>query len=433
MRESKFNYFVEDGQTVIIFNSLTGKLATLNKDTYSKLQIGNFDSVNNLDELIRHGLIVDDEEDEEKKAFLKYMNAVNDKTLELIILPTMGCNFRCPYCYENHEGTLMSDTLIDNIVKFASERIAYSQRIHVSWFGGEPLVGISVIEKLAPKLIQLARKYKKPYSSNMTTNGYLLDFDTFMKMFHKYRITNYQITLDGRAQFHNKTRPLVTGGPTYETIMSNLMEIKNKCSSPLFRIMIRSNLTKETVNDLDNEIAEMEERFAGDNRFTFLFKRAGNWGGDTVNTIKGELIGKEDEWYKRISELKTSLNLETRYFFVESFNICYAAKSNTYTIDPTGKVMRCTVHLDAEWNVIGQINEDGSFTRNDKNHTKWEYPTTTRKDLSKKCHNCRLYANCFGINCPIHIVSSKESMPCDDKAKELLGFYKSNPEKFIAL
>ena len=39
MRESKFNYFVEDGQTVIIFNSLTGKLATLNKDTYSKLQI----------------------------------------------------------------------------------------------------------------------------------------------------------------------------------------------------------------------------------------------------------------------------------------------------------------------------------------------------------------------------------------------------------
>ena len=162
MRESKFNYFVEDGQTVIIFNSLTGKLATSNKDVYDKLRAGDFDSVSNFEEFKKHGLIVDEEDDEDKKAFLKYKNAISEKTLELIILPTMGCNFRCPYCYEKHDGTLMSDRMIDNIVKFASERIAYSQRIHVSWFGGEPLVGISVIEKLAPKLIQLAKKYKKP-------------------------------------------------------------------------------------------------------------------------------------------------------------------------------------------------------------------------------------------------------------------------------
>lgn len=434
MKKSRYNYYVKDDDKAIIFNSLEQTFSVMNKDRFIKLEEGKFEELDSEKILKKQGLIVDDDVDEEKKALLKYMKAIDNGRLELIILPTMNCNFRCPYCYENREGGIMSDETIDNIVSFTQKIIVGAKSIHVSWFGGEPLVALSVIEKLSDKLMRLARVYKKPYTSSMTTNGYLLSYEIFMKLYRKYHVTSYQITLDGRAQFHNKTRPLVNGGPTYETIMQNLKDIKEKCSSPLVNILLRSNLTQDTIGDLDNEIKELETVFGGDDRFSVLFKKVGDWGGDTVINIKNDLISANDKnWFEKLSNIDTKLNLEGRYQFIEDFNVCYAAKKGTYTIDPEGRVMRCTVNLESEYNNLGQITAKGEFIENESNYLRWQYPAIPGKSIDKKCADCRLYANCFGISCPINMVVDNQAVECGDKEKELMGMYKAYPDLFVVI
>lgn len=40
--------------------------------------------------------------------------------INLVIAPTMNCNFRCPYCYESHRDITMSMDMQDGLVKFVN-------------------------------------------------------------------------------------------------------------------------------------------------------------------------------------------------------------------------------------------------------------------------------------------------------------------------
>lgn len=405
----------------------------MNRDDYNTMYANNNDELSGeiLKILDNQGIICSDGYDEDKKALIKYMEIVDSGYVELIILPTLMCNFRCPYCYEERVPGVMSDEIIERIVKFTKGIISSAKGIHVSWFGGEPMVAMPVIEKLSERLMKLSKAYKKSYTASMTTNGYLLTYENFMKLFRKYHVSNYQITLDGRAEFHNKTRPLAGGGATYEVIMKNLLDIKEKCLSPVYHILIRSNLTKDTSNDLENHVIELEKGFGGDNRFSFMFKAVGDWGGETVGAIKDSLINVEDTFIKRITNLKTNLLITGRYQFFENFNVCYAAKQGTYTIDPSGKVLRCTVNLYEPYNILGELDERGIIKRNNPYYEKWQYPASPPAKPGTKCENCGLYANCYGILCPIKSVVNNGNVPCDKKDAELMNLYVASPELFV--
>jgi uncharacterized protein len=52
-----------------------------------------------------------------------------------------------------------------------SARIQSLRSLHVSWFGGEPLLGYDVIEELAPDFQEQAAKHNTIFESAITTNG----------------------------------------------------------------------------------------------------------------------------------------------------------------------------------------------------------------------------------------------------------------------
>lgn len=41
-----------------------------------------------------------------------------DDIFTISILPTEGCNFRCPYCYEDHNSARMSREILNQIKKY---------------------------------------------------------------------------------------------------------------------------------------------------------------------------------------------------------------------------------------------------------------------------------------------------------------------------
>lgn len=429
LKRSKYNYEMDMGQNVLVFNSLRNTFSSFDKEQYVK-------DINELDcdeknFMIQQGVIIDGDYDEEKAAFLKYMSIIDDGLLTLIILPTMKCNFSCPYCYEEKSIGKMSDSVIDSIIEFAKQKIQTVKAIHVSWFGGEPLLCMDVIQKVSERLMKLTKVYHKNYSANMTTNGYLLNLETFTKLFFEYRVTHFQITVDGREHFHNKTRPLKNGGETYKTIMNNLLDIKEHIKSRLFTILVRTNLTKETLSDLENHVRELDDCFGDDKRFKFLFKEVGNWGGDTVDEISDKLISGREILLDKLSKMDLHIQLSGQFLFFNSSPICYAARKNTFTINPLGKMMKCTVNLDSKSNYLGDLDSKGNIVSSNANTTmKWEYCMLPNKVAEKKCEDCSLYANCFGMSCPMRYVSNNKASKCKEVEKELLTLYKYKPESF---
>ncbi|MBQ9004517.1 MAG: radical SAM protein [Eggerthellaceae bacterium] len=202
------------------------------------------------------------------------------RSVGLTICPTMGCNFDCPYCFEDHFAGKMTAEVQDDIVALAERMMDASNAkgISVTWFGGEPLLACDVIESLTGRLLALAEDRGAEYDAGIITNGYLLTQEV-ADMLDRCKVSSAQITIDGLGATHDATRHLAGGGPTFDRIVSNLRNVKLP-----FRVQIRhnvhdgnqhemddlmefvENLAKESGNDLAYYPAPVSESSAADER-----------------------------------------------------------------------------------------------------------------------------------------------------------------------
>ena len=198
----------------------------------------------------------------------------------LTICPTMGCNFDCPYCFENHKPGRMSPAVQDDVTALAERMLDVSgaKTLYVTWFGGEPLLAPDVIEALSERLMSLAEKKGVKYGAGIVTNGYLLDQKT-ADMLSRVKVDHYQITLDGIGAAHDATRHLAGGGPTFERITDNLRSGKirghisirhnvhtgNKSESEKLRALV-AEIAKESGNDLSYYPAPVADNPAAEER-----------------------------------------------------------------------------------------------------------------------------------------------------------------------
>jgi uncharacterized protein len=201
MKPSKYNFSwsADANDKIILFNSLTCALAEVSDKHAHLLYGGGFDyaalptdAKQFVNALARGGFILDDETDELK--IIKYAyNSLkyNRNTLNLTIVPTLQCNFGCFYCYERPGGqartaqnAAMPEAVRQAIYDFVVKRVKTVNGIHVTWFGGEPLLAKDIIFAMSAKLINIASAHDIPYHASMVTNGYLLhqDPDIFQKL-----------------------------------------------------------------------------------------------------------------------------------------------------------------------------------------------------------------------------------------------------------
>lgn len=181
----------------------------------------------------------------------------------LTICPTMGCNFDCPYCFENHYAGQMTPEVQDDVVALAQRMLdaSGSKNISVTWFGGEPLLACDVIDSLSARLMALADERGGGYTADIITNGYLLTQEV-VDMLDRNKVETAQVTIDGIGATHDATRYLAGGGPTFERITANLRE----CNIP-FRVNIRHNVhegNRAEVDELQAFIDKLAEESGND-------------------------------------------------------------------------------------------------------------------------------------------------------------------------
>lgn len=407
LKPSKFNYLQDmDDGSVVIYNYHYKQLCKFPKEIKDDVKYilkGNNSSsiTNNImlqKELVKRNLLVPIDRDENASSQLDFMNEITRKVIVLTIYPTMDCNFRCPYCYQNHDNKVMSSEIKDGIVKFVRKNISKFTGVVVGWFGGEPLKELESIKEISRQLINICHKRNRTYYASITTNGYYLNLETFNMLFYECNIKKFAITIDGLADIHDKQRYTKDGYGSFDTIINNLLEIKKISKNVNFEINIRSNVSVDGLNDLENYIKFMKFNFGDDNRFCFYFRPVYNWGGDTIEGFSSKLLTSRNEQsliYHKIYDTNIALNLRQHYLDLMESVICYACREYGYTIETDGRIAKCTGESRGIKNYVGSINANGEMLLDNSIIGQWASKYTS----SELCSKCFFESNCHSNFC----------------------------------
>jgi uncharacterized protein len=347
-------------------------------------------------ELVEHGFIVNEglnEFDEVKKLSEKIDN--NPINYILTVNPTMGCNFKCWYCYETHvNGSKMQGGTIQNILKFMENEKANNpllQYFSLSFFGGEPLLYFD--QTVVPLLEGGLRIFKDSgifFSSSFATNGFLID-QAKIDFFKAHAVTGFQITLDGNREYHNKTRFVNASRGSYDEIIHNI-QLLAKNEMP---VIMRINFTQEnylSCEDIPQDFLDLDAHFR--KYITVDFHQVWQDAPLEQGTLWSIL-----ERFKHAG-FDVSVEADSLNNVVDS---CYADKHQSATINYNGEVFKCTARDFTSENSLGKLGEDGKI------HWGPAYERRqSAKFHNKPCMSCKLLPICNG-GCSQHAYEHLDS------------------------
>lgn len=440
---SKFNVAVKDEERYCVFNSLFGSLAVIEDENIIKIISGekSADEVDSkiLMKLCEQGFICTSDVEEESICNVKKMDMICDSHLHLNIMPSYECNFRCAYCYQNFPEAEdnfpkieMPKEIQESIVKYVRKEIINFTGLIVEWYGGEPLLKKDIILQISNRLIEISKKMGKPYFSTITTNGYLLDVNTFRELL-KSKIIKYHVTLDGFELVHNAQRFLKTGQGTYSVILDNLIKIRDEVKSSDFNIVIRVNVTKALLPRLQEWIVFLHEQFSNDNRFKFFIRCVENRGGKAIERMMDDVVNDDDEVFKIIRDANIDLDYSFYYYGTLINSICLAAKRNAYLIDPQGNIRKCGEYLRDDRTIIGYLNENGRMEIDRDKFARWFNDRVIDRD---ECKMCKMMPACNNSACPMRAdIINENSKLCSYEHRNIKNilkvFLKYNNYDFI--
>ena len=399
VKPSFYNILIKKEDGIAIFNTRTGKMARcfhgdakIVEEHLSQKYIEWSHDNPYIVPMYKNGLLVDYNLDEISEMIDKEKDSKFENCLRLILLPTEQCNFRCVYCYERFRREKMTAKTQAAIVKYIEDNIHKYNGLILNWFGGEPTEAMDVIENLSVKLIDVCKKNKKAYNAGITTNGYNLTYEIFKKL-KKLHVTEYQVTIDGLASIHNAQRVMADGAPTFDVIINNLLAIKNNCKSSAITFVLRTNFSKNMLNNVDEFCKFLDKYFSNDKRFKYFWQMVGDYG--YVKTEEVRNIFGQSKDYKWLIENYTErfVNDYTQALYGPDGGVCYALKRNQLLIDAAGEIRKCTCDLESEMNHFGTIgvNFDGA------KHEDWLNSRAISRD--SQCYFCKKRPLCHNRPC----------------------------------
>ncbi len=393
MKYSIFNSVIDlSAKTTLIYNSFTDKYMFLRKGI---VEYGTLPSQSSplFQQLLESGMVVDDDVDE-MFDYLNYAKSieVGEGTYQLIINPTIDCNFRCWYCYEKHTRSQMSELVLEKVKKLIGQKLSAGVFLQMSFFGGEPLMYYKqVILPLLEYVSMITNGQKDRYAVNMTTNGYLLSENRITEL-KKYNFNGAQITLDGNKALHDRVRFSADKMGSYDRIVENI-KILAVNEIP---VTLRLNCTDENISSM-SQIA---------NSFSGLSQEEKNY-----IHVDAHVVWQEKNSSRMESDMdnvvRTFMNIGIQAAKRSFRNYCYADRRNSCMINYNGDIYKCTA-VDFE-----NTNRDGYL--NDLGEIIWENDSLEKrmsvKFKNKPCLSCRIYPLCHG-GCTTNILRENGKEYC---------------------
>jgi len=259
LRESIYNSWVVVEDTHAVFNSRTGNLVTMPE--HHRRAVTDFlagttqlehDITSLLGDLIKTGVLVASSFDELTSLADLYEAHRNGSELQLTIVTSLGCNFDCPYCFEDKRPSKLRGSVADAVVAFVEGQPELTS-LFVTWFGGEPLMATNELVALSSRLRDVCDRRGATYASIVITNGWYLDAPTARRLVQA-GVGAAQVTVDGPRDINDSHRPHVNPKlSTYDRIVENLQD-----SADEIDIVVRVNLDRSNAPHLEELLVNLK-------------------------------------------------------------------------------------------------------------------------------------------------------------------------------
>ena len=404
MRISSYFIEIELSNKIALINSLSGAIDQITPSTYENLKSWQLDKTQE-EYLRKRGHIT---EEQEKKFAFKLWKALDKKYREdadIVICPSINCNFRCSYCFErslqncidngsipvehlnlSHEQV---DTIFESLPKIQKRH--KNIRPTITLYGGESLLAqnYEVIKYITKRANDM------DFSIFAVTNGY--ELSTFHDLLGKNGISSLQISLDGMAEYHDKTRPTIDGQPTFEKILSEIeavLDIKG------LQITIRMNYDSSNISSVSQLSEYLTKRGILDNKKVTFYanlismnhenkgkdykalKQAKSLSLSTDFNLDGHMAGLRGQFENAIKENKP----------LQQVPMFCAANSSMYVFSPDGSIYSCWEGIYQEYSRIGKY--EPKLTWNNGILNRWH--NERKLPNMPKCQNCRHLFFCGG-------------------------------------
>lgn len=404
MKESKFNtgIHLKSGR-YLIHNSRCNSLAILDPEEVKELENGN-------EELMRQGFFVPDDFDELQSIHERFTYISNeDRYMTLSIMPTLACNFRCDYCYEGQEhcGGFMSEATCQAICEFVKSQIYRLNELHVCWYGGEPLLGIHIIERLSKEFIQICDEAHIKYGSSMVSNGYYLT-EKNAQILQDAHVQTIQITIDGEKDYHDQRRILSNGEGTFDVIVKNIQNILKR---DYFTISVRVNIDTRNKDGILKMFEQLHEAGLSRNPHFRIYFAQIIASTQACASISCDVL--PDEQYSRVEVelIRQAINHGFAFPPYPKYmsSACAAVKPLGFVVLPDGNVHKCWHTVPNPEESIGTIEElaKGMDLKENPIYQKWiGFSPIDREE----CISCKVLSLCAGGCAHKHLVSKQS--PC---------------------
>lgn len=389
MKPSLYNSLIRiNGRYHLLYNAMKDDFLILNSKLHadwSDTPIEKLPQTNPsfYEQLAESGCIVEESADE--SGTLKEQITAFDKdpsTFRLTVNPTLNCNFRCWYCYEEHQAkSVMSEEIRLRLVRYVEDMLKNNEKLKnfsLSFFGGEPLLKYEeVVNPLITEVAALCRQYDKRLSLSFTSNSYLLDRKK-ISFLAGFRPVSFQVTLDGPREMHDRVRFAGNKG-SYDRILKNVrLLLEHK-----IMVTLRINFTNdnlgylgEIANDLEKLTPEMK-KYLGIN-FQQVWQDR-----DSEKDPYDEIV--------RQRQIFTAKGIVNTFKSIRRLgSSCYADKEMGAIVNYNGDVFRCTARDFIPARREGYL---------DKGTIVWEKQSGLRQAVkfrNRPCSACRIAPLCYG-------------------------------------
>jgi uncharacterized protein len=371
---SYYNEYTIKNNKTYVYNLKYSNVISIENKSIEQVKRELIDS--NDKQLLELGFVTD--ESNEHLDTLLWYNSLKyrSKTLNIMLIMTYNCNLECNYCFENLDKNLLNQIQIDidKVCNFIIQKYKAGnyEELELHYFGGEPILEVNRIKEIHSKLIEANIKIK----SNVITNGVLLNEENVMAL-KENNISQYQITLDGPKEIHDKRRKSKDNTSSFDAIIKNLqILINNKVN-----ISIRINVDSENVDHLENLYNEIPKNFFDSPRNSiYISPVVGCKKGSFINTLKDRTQVIKKAW-KTIKEKNLKIAI-----FPPVYAPCpYHSIESAFYMDLKGNIYTCG-------GFVGKTEKIEQFFSVKKD----EFYERINYKPAEKCLKCSFFYVCMG-------------------------------------
>lgn len=409
-KQSIFNLYVKHGNEIFLWNSFSGAVAKVSREEEEFLK--NPDNLCQSSNILfpimeKNGFIVPSDKNE----YQDYVRMIESnysvpvrKSLYYVIAPTLACNYKCVYCFENNREIydFMSEKTSDDLEKYILFNLSKNNELkylHINWFGGEPLLRSDIIKKLSTAFISACEKHNIIYKASIVTNGRFLSRDN-AEMLSSLKVSKIQISVDGTEDIYC-SRKYASSEDYYKTL-DNIAA----AADILHDIVIRINITKNQFDDAYRLADILLNQYKLDGKIR-LYLAYTNEGSQEERIENYPYFIKGEQEFINLFGTKYSSNSYYYKSVKAKLSSCGFVRDDQFCIGPRGELYKCEHHFGRKEYIVGSIynNQAESFLDTYKNA---RYIVIHRE----KCQNCPVFPVCLG-GCPNHILLNENLFDCE--------------------